>query len=318
MKKSEIEYYKKTMVNGIYDIQRSVVAGEIYYMRQLTVYDQTTKCNYKSTAFKSRPFLVISSKRNMPYNRTVCVKITSNCTNKYAIPVIISGKVSFIDPLYQCVFVDTDFNKQSYCGSVPPEILSMVKYASMRFVGGKLKTSMEEMILSYQKSILDMVNDKKVSLRKDDGTAKIKLEQIVGGRVDNHDPLGFEMNIKSEDDDVDEEFPAPSIIKTTIRRMDNVPYKLNGTYFLKNGSKIKLKNSKTLSIKEMSDFLDDMTRFKTYTEFVKIFGVTAQTIKNRALSARRKISDQNIEIPKEVVTFMDSAHLRIGGIRESV
>lgn len=352
MKKSEVENYKNQIINGIHDIQKSVVPGEVYYIDQLTVYDHRGGGKtFKSSAFKSRPYMVISTKNTMPYGRTICVSVTSNCANRYSIPIIINGKVSFIDPLYQCVFADADFNRKSYCGSVPREIVKMVIYASSRFLGGKYKAKMEEMIHVYQEYILSLIKDGKAVCRKYDGTAEKKLEQIVDGSFDNHFPLGFgiagdvETNVQDdtyetieEDDDTrlvyksdETSFTIGDMLSknglninldsNSIEEKEEIQEKphppLNGTYFTKEGRgrgrKFVLKRPSTLSLKEMSEFLDDMVHFKSYNDFGRVFNTTGQTIRSRAIVACDEISKQNIKIPSTVTIFMESASSRTGG-----
>ena len=159
--------------------------GTIFYMRDCP----------RIPNFKARPYVVISDQREVDdKNKFVCLEVTSNYLQKDSIPIVLDDAVGFVCTMETFIFYENEIPRRYYYGSVPEEVLDIIRYKFLKNIGLRTDES-DKIIEDYCKNILSDLESGKIRLYRDrknvnngyDAIPKEELHKIfLGGKY--YDP----------------------------------------------------------------------------------------------------------------------------------
>lgn len=159
--------------------------GTIFYMRDCP----------RIPNFKARPYVVISDQREVDdKNKFVCLEVTSNYLQKDSIPIVLDDAVGFVCTMETFIFYENEIPRRYYYGSVPEEVLDIIRYKFLKNIGLRTDES-DKIIEDYCKNILSDLESGKIRLYRDrknvnngyDEIPKEELHKIfLGGKY--YDP----------------------------------------------------------------------------------------------------------------------------------
>lgn len=316
MKKEKIEEYLKSSA-ALLDARFTPQAGNIYYLGESSAH---------IGHIKQRPFLVIS---NQVYSKSliICCEITSTSSHQNSIPLILNGRVSFINVSREVQYLSKDMKQSDYYGTISQELLSLVIYTKTRLYTGENDVEMNKIIDNYANRILSEIESGNLQLRKPaEDIETIKKTFIGRDKIDYQNPDDFGELSESETDESETVYRDSNTIfndsmhkaLSSINIMTDADsddtdetssrnsMKLQHGYWFRDteGNRY-LKAARDMNMKDKEKFLMDMVQYGSYQHFSEQFCISAQGIKNRASQYTKEFKEKDM-LPKDIEDFMDN------------
>ena len=285
---------------------------------------------------KERPVIIFNTPEETNSSVFSCIPITSNPNITDSIPILLNGKISFINTLEEysirkkTIFENSDVVSLNVIAGIPEYILDMVRYIKIRRISNFYDDEFENAIDKYIRYIYQLITTGVYPLYRNIENIMDKSSHTIFDYVRDSEPTYSDVS-----ENVDLLNHLYDSNKSEIKETSNkiIPLKSDSTidilesdsseticeklksnftkdkfYFINGDGKLKIYPIRMLNLSNKSEMLMIFSQIGSVAKIIEVFEISRTSIKTYMHSIYKELSElsrkESIDIPEIITEFI--------------